>query len=143
MFNMYEIVDGVSLETLGVRYTPEEQSAILVAIRVTREIMLSDETSYEDMDTLQQLIALSMDVEDEIESGVVFKPGYDTFIKEYYLPTLVRAATKITPLIRDAMCQRFQLTPEELAVSGATAIGMLDEKFPDVLLSMPEDSDTQ
>ena len=33
---MYEIVDGVSLETLGVRYTPEEQNAILVAIRVAR-----------------------------------------------------------------------------------------------------------
>ena len=138
---MYEIVDGVSLETLGVRYTPEEQNAILVAIRVAREIMLSDDTSYEDIDTLQQLVGISMEVEDEVLTGDILKPGYDEFIKTYYLPTLVRAARYITPAIKDMMCQRFQLTPTELFEAGATAIGMLDAQVHDVLLSTPEDSD--
>ena len=138
---MEVFVDGNSFERLAVRYSEEERQAAILAIRLCRESILYNDESYDDLEALRILMEVSFQIEDELLETMMVSRETDDYIRQHYLPGLVRAARNGTRYHRENAWKKLDVTPEQLYVLGATAIELLDDtKMPDIILSTPATS---
>jgi hypothetical protein len=136
---MEEIVDIEHFERYAVIYRDDERRAIILAAKIFREITLSDDSNYDNLETLQTIVEVSMAIEDNVADRAIFHPDLDAYIREEYLPLLIRAADYATPSLRAWACDKFDATPDELYTCASTAMQMLREEFPDIRIERPED----
>ena len=138
---MEVFVDGNSFERLAVRYSEEERQAAILAIRLCRESILYNDESYDDLEALRILMEVSFQIEDELLETMMVSRETDDYIRQHYLPGLVRAARNGTRYHRENAWKKLGVTAEQLYVLGATAIELLyDMKMPDIILSTPATS---